>query len=75
MFKNFEGKKALCGGTTASLISRELSIPIRVDMSLNIGKLPAISYMDGVDLVTEGILTLTKVLDDLEKGTFEDLMI
>lgn len=72
VFKNFEGKKALCGGTTASLISRELSIPIRVDMSLNIGKLPAISYMDGVDLVTEGILTLTKVLDDLEKGTFED---
>ena len=27
--------------------------------------------MDGVDLVTEGILTLTKTLDDLEKGVFE----
>lgn len=72
VFKNFAGKKAICGGTTASLISRELSIPIRVDMSLNIGKLPSISYMEGVDLVTEGILTLTKVLDDLEKGSFED---
>ena len=71
VFKNFDGKKAVCGGTTASLLSRELNIPITVDMSLNIGKLPAISYMDGVDLVTEGILTLTKTLDDLEKGVFE----
>ena len=72
LFKNFKGKKAICGGTTASLISRELNIPIKVDMSLNIGKLPSVSYMEGVDLVTEGILTLTKTLDDLEKGEFED---
>lgn len=71
LFKDFKGKKAICGGTTASLISRELNIPIKVDLSLNVGKLPAISYMDGVDLVTEGILTLTKTLDYLEKGTFE----
>ncbi len=71
-FKNFDGKKAICGGTTASLISRELNIPITVDMSLNIGKLPAISYMEGADLVTEGILTLTKTMDDLEKGKFEN---
>lgn len=70
VFKDFQGKKAICGGTTASLISRELNIPIKVEMSLNMGKLPAISYMDGVDLVTEGILTLTKTLDDLEKGKF-----
>lgn len=71
VFKDFQGKKAICGGTTASLISRELNIPIKVELSLNMGKLPAISYMEGVDLVTEGILTLTKTLDDLEKGTFE----
>lgn len=71
VFKDFQGKKAICGGTTASLISRELNIPIKVELSLNMGKLPAISYMEGVDLVTEGILTLTKTLDDLEKETFE----
>ncbi len=71
VFKDFQGKKAICGGTTASLIARELNIPIKVELSLNMGKLPAISYMEGVDLVTEGILTLTKTLDDLEKGTFE----
>ena len=70
-FINFDGKKAISGGTTASLISRELNIPIKTDLSLNIGKLPSISYMEGVDLVTEGILTLTKVATDLEKGKFD----
>ncbi len=72
VFQSFNGKKAICGGTTASLISRELNIPIKVDLSLNIGKLPAVSYMEGVDLVTEGILTLTKAMDDLEKGVIEN---
>ena len=66
VFKNFEGKKAISGGTTANLISRELNIPIDTPVCKNIGKLPSISYMEGVDLVTEGILTLTKTYEYLE---------
>ncbi len=68
MFDNFKGKKAIAGGTTANLISRELNRPITMDTTISIGKLPACSYMDGVDLVTEGILTLTKTLEYLESG-------
>lgn len=68
MFDNFEGKKAICGGTTANLISRELNRPITMDTTISIGKLPACSYMEGVDLVTEGILTLTKALEYLDNG-------
>lgn len=69
MFDNFKGKKAVCGGTTANLISRELNKPITMDTTISIGKLPSCSYMEGVDLVTEGILTLTKTLEYLESGT------
>ena len=69
MFNNFKGKKAICGGTTANLISRELNRPITMDTTISIGKLPACSYMDGVDLVTEGILTLTKAMEYLEANT------
>ena len=69
MFANFKGKKAIAGGTTANLISRELNRPITMDTTISIGKLPACSYMEGVDLVTEGILTLTKTLEYLESGT------
>lgn len=68
MFENFKGKKAIAGGTTANLISRELNRPITMDTTISIGKLPACSYMEGVDLVTEGILTLTKTLEYLENG-------
>lgn len=68
MFKDFKGKKAICGGTTANLISRELNIPITMDKAISVGKLPSCSYMEGVDLVTEGILTLTQAQEYLENG-------
>ena len=68
MFADFEGKKAVCGGTTANLISRELNRPVTMEKTISVGKLPAVSFMDGVDLVTEGVLTLTKTLEYLESG-------
>lgn len=69
---DFNGKKAISGGTTANLVSRELNIPIKTNINLSVGKLPAISYMEGIDLVTEGILTLTKACEYLDAGEFED---
>ena len=70
-FFEFKGKKAISGGTTANIISRELNIPVTTDISTTAGKLPGLSKMDGVDLVTEGILTLTKTLEYLESGKTE----
>lgn len=72
-FAEFKGKKAVCGGTTANLISRELHLPLRSEISLNAGNVPPVLYMDGIDLVTEGVLTLSKACEYLEKGdTSED---
>ncbi len=71
IFDEFKGKKAICGGTTANLISRELNRPITMDKEISIGKLPSCSYMDGVDLVTEGILTLTEAWEQLEEGNLD----
>lgn len=67
-FIEFKGKKAISGGTTANIISRELNIPVNADISSTTGKLPGLSKMEGVDLVTEGILTLTKAMEYLESG-------
>lgn len=67
-FWNSESRKAICGGTTANLISRELNIPVKCDITGSVGKLPAVSKMEGIDLVTEGILTLTRAVDYLENG-------
>ncbi len=71
-FMEFKGKKAISGGTTANIISRELNIPISTNISLGTSKLPGISKMEGIDLVCEGILTLTKTLEYLESGKPED---
>ena len=63
-FISFNGQKAICGGTTAKIVSRELEREMTTEMAK--GDLPGISAMAGVDLVTEGILTLTRVLEYLE---------
>lgn len=62
----FQGKKIICGATTADIMSRELKEPITDTFEFYDSDLPPISYMKGVDLITEGILTLTKVFDLLK---------
>ncbi len=64
---NFDGKKILCGGTTADIVSRELDIGIEDSLEFDDPDLPPISHMKGVDLVTEGILTLSKTAGILEQ--------
>ncbi|MDR1685482.1 MAG: SpoIIE family protein phosphatase [Desulfovibrio sp.] len=65
-FMNFKGKKAVCGGMTANILARELKIPVEARISLSSGSVPPASCMAGVDLVTEGILTLTRAGEYLE---------
>jgi hypothetical protein len=57
----FNGKKVICGATTADIIARELSVDIEDTLEFEDPELPPLSRMEGIDLVTEGILTLTKV--------------
>ena len=66
-FDCFAGKKAICGGTTANLVSRELRREIVNLPGVESGDLPPIAAMEGIDLVTEGILTLTRATEYLEK--------
>jgi hypothetical protein len=63
----FEGEKVVCGGTTASIIGRELDIDIALDLEEDIDPdIPPPARMDGIDLVTEGTLTLGEVARILE---------
>ena len=66
-FSFFNGKKAICGGTTANLVSRELKREIINLPQPQSGDLPPVAVMDGVELVTEGILTLTRAAEYLER--------
>jgi len=65
---SFDGQKVICGGTTAEIVSRELKCGIEVNIDTMSGDIPPVSVMNGVDLVTEGVLTLGKVSARLEEG-------
>jgi serine/threonine protein phosphatase PrpC len=69
IFDDFDGKKAICGGTTANIISRELGRFVSNKPSRPAGDLPPTSSMDGADLITEGILTLTRAMEYLDNAT------
>ncbi|MDZ7722604.1 MAG: SpoIIE family protein phosphatase [candidate division KSB1 bacterium] len=74
IFELFTGEKILCGGTTANIISRELGRPIDVDLSHIHLDVPPTSNMQGASLVTEGTITLGKVVEILESGLNPDSM-
>ena len=63
---SFAGKKVICGGTTSTIIGRELNRTIDVDLQSSLDGLPPRAYMEGIDLITEGILTLGRVSTILE---------
>ena len=65
--QHFKGKKIIAGGTTAEVISRELALKFDAGLESDDPDLPPISFMQEINLVTEGILTLGKVARLLEK--------
>jgi len=65
--KNFQGKKIICGGTTAEIIARELNIAVKIQhRRKEANALPPAAKMEGFELISEGILTLGKVEEILE---------
>ncbi|MCX7655543.1 MAG: serine/threonine-protein phosphatase [Treponemataceae bacterium] len=68
LFDRFPGKKVVCGGTTATIIGRELGRSVRVCLKNITVEVPPTSEMEGADLVTEGIITLGKAAELLNQG-------
>ncbi|ADN02176.1 SpoIIE family protein phosphatase [Spirochaeta thermophila] len=67
LFRDFRGTRIICGGTTATIIARELGKRLSVRLECVDPALPPPGEMEGADLVTEGILTLGKVAEYLER--------
>lgn len=60
-------KTIVCGGTSATIVSRVLNKKLDVSLDYVDPEIPPIAYMEGVDLVTEGVLTLNRVLQLLRQ--------
>lgn len=66
--KNCKGKKIICGGTTSQIIAKNLGLEISLNMEDGTSEVPPTSNMKGFELLTEGTITLSKVVSLLEFG-------
>jgi len=80
-FMAAKGQKVICGGTTAQVVARETGRTLQVQLALpgpstagRRERIPPTAHLEGVDLVTEGIITLSKAVERLQAAeTFHDL--
>ncbi len=63
LFFSKEGKHIICGGTTSSIAARFLGKPVRASLDFERSDIPPIAYIEGVDLVTEGVITMNRVIE------------
>ena len=58
-----EGKHVVCGGTTSKVVARYLDKEIEPLTNTEQTDIPPISKIEGVDLVTEGVVTINRVVE------------
>lgn len=63
LFFSKQGKHIVCGGTTSSIVAKYLNKPIKASLSFFASDVPPTAEIEGVDLVTEGVITINKVLE------------
>ncbi|MBQ2947348.1 MAG: SpoIIE family protein phosphatase [Clostridia bacterium] len=63
LFFSKEGKHIVCGGTTSSIAAKFLGKPVRASLSFERSDVPPIAEIEGVDLVTEGVITVNRVVE------------
>ena len=76
-----EGKKVVCGGTSANIASRVLNKEIVTSVNYADPTVPPTASIEGLDLVTEGVLTIGKSLgllrryerDEFDEAFFDEL--
>ena len=63
LFFSKEGKHIICGGTTSSIAAKYLGKPLEATLNFEQSDIPPIAKLEGVDLVTEGVITVNRVLE------------
>ncbi|GAB6157275.1 SpoIIE family protein phosphatase [Desulfotomaculum varum] len=63
------GAKVVCGGTTGEIVSRILGRKVFIDLTSVVEGVPPVGMLPGIDLVTEGAVTLVQTLEHLKLNT------
>jgi hypothetical protein len=67
-FLDFKGRKIICGGTTGNIVARYLGEMVEIDLATLCKDLPPIGSLSYVDLVVEGILTISKATEYIKRA-------
>lgn len=62
-FLENEGIRIVCGGTTSQIVADYLHEEIEAEISYMDFELPPVGHIKGIDLVTEGVITLRKLIE------------
>ena len=63
LFFSKEGKHIICGGTTSSIAAKYLGKTVKTSLQFVRSDIPPIAEIEGVDLVTEGVITVNRVVE------------
>ena len=66
-FMSMEGKKVVSGGTSANIVARVLKKTITTTVNHKDLSMPPMASIEGLDLVTEGVITLGKMMKLLKR--------
>ena len=66
LFFSKKGKHIICGGTTSSIAAKWLGKPLKTNLTFTSKDVPPTAEIEGVDLVTEGVITVSKVIEYAE---------
>lgn len=62
-FLKNDGIRIVCGGTTSQIVASYLNEKVETDINYIDSQIPPIGYIKGIDLTTEGVLTLRKLIE------------
>ena len=63
LFFSKEGKHIICGGTTSSIAAKFLRKPLKASLNFEKSDIPPTATIEVVDLVTEGVITVNRVVE------------
>jgi len=70
-FLRSAGRRVVCGGTTGNIVASHLGTEVEVEIRTMTSDVPPVGQLAGIDLLTEGIITMSKTLELLQECDFD----